>query len=351
MTVVHETPGLIEPTAFTTFGVNVKPRVASPIGFFGTGLKYAIAVLVRLGAEVTVWVGEEPHVFFVDQRTFRGKEFGHVRMRRRRGITARWMATDLPFTTELGKSWEVWMALRELHSNTLDEGGESYRALGKYVLGEAGKTRIVVSSPAYDEAFAALGEVFLPETDRTKREGMQVVDRVSPHAFYRGLRAHTHQKPAIFTWCDFSPLDLTEDRTIKHPHVLNYHVQLHVAASDDRAFIDRVLAADGQTTYEGGLQWEYLAATGTRTFQEACRASKNRSAQRWYSTTHPAPAAPSEDWRLRLLRALDREPEEAGRVAHESKHSLKPLLRQSLKDSGLSVPEELDPSVGGEIPF
>ena len=30
---------------------------------------------------------------------------------------------QLPFTTELGKNWEVWQAYRELHSNTLDESG------------------------------------------------------------------------------------------------------------------------------------------------------------------------------------------------------------------------------------
>ena len=125
--IIHETIGLIDSRAFTTFGINAKPSTNSPIGYFGTGLKYAIAVLVREGLKVTVWIGTEPHEFYCEPSNFRGKDFSLIRMRRQRGVTRKWMATDLPFTTELGKNWKLWMALRELHSNTLDENGFSIK--------------------------------------------------------------------------------------------------------------------------------------------------------------------------------------------------------------------------------
>jgi len=42
--IVFENQGEIDLIAFTPFGVNTK-ETDSPIGFFGTGLKYATAVL------------------------------------------------------------------------------------------------------------------------------------------------------------------------------------------------------------------------------------------------------------------------------------------------------------------
>ena len=57
MPIVHSTPGLIDLRAFTTFGVNSKPNSKNPIGYFGTGLKYAVAVLARHKCPVTVWIG------------------------------------------------------------------------------------------------------------------------------------------------------------------------------------------------------------------------------------------------------------------------------------------------------
>ena len=38
-------------------GVSAKPNTKSPIGYFGTGLKYAMAALVRLGTQPVVWIG------------------------------------------------------------------------------------------------------------------------------------------------------------------------------------------------------------------------------------------------------------------------------------------------------
>ena len=50
--VAFRTPGLIPIEAFTSTGVNVKIH-DNPIGHFGTGLKYAVAVLLReAGASV-----------------------------------------------------------------------------------------------------------------------------------------------------------------------------------------------------------------------------------------------------------------------------------------------------------
>src|ERR1700676_327969 len=104
--VVFENPGEIDAAAIRTFGVSVKEG-ENPIGFFGTGLKYAIAVLLRTGHQVTVTAGLDRYEFGILSETVRGKEFGFVSMNGQR----------LGFTTELGKVWELWAAYREIACN------------------------------------------------------------------------------------------------------------------------------------------------------------------------------------------------------------------------------------------
>ena len=72
--VVFKTPGLIDIRAFTVMGLSSKPNSDSPIGKFGTGLKMAIAVLVRNGIPVTLWIGRTKYTFRKKRIKFRGEE-------------------------------------------------------------------------------------------------------------------------------------------------------------------------------------------------------------------------------------------------------------------------------------
>ena len=103
----------IEPEVWSTFGVSVK-NGSNPIGMFGTGLKYAIAVLLREGRHISITSAGREYAFDVVEKNIRDKAFNICRCN----------GKDLPFTTELGKTWELWQAYRELYSNCLDEGGE-----------------------------------------------------------------------------------------------------------------------------------------------------------------------------------------------------------------------------------
>ena len=103
-------PGEIDRQLITTLGVNVKDA-DSPIGYFGTGLKFAIAVVLRGRGQIRIWVGESLIEFFSEPRTIRGKEFQIVILRENN------IDRELSFTVDLGRNWEPWMALRELWSN------------------------------------------------------------------------------------------------------------------------------------------------------------------------------------------------------------------------------------------
>lgn len=54
--IVFENEGEIDPQLIMLIGVNVKAS-DSAIGFFGTGLKYAIACLLRWGEEIEIQSG------------------------------------------------------------------------------------------------------------------------------------------------------------------------------------------------------------------------------------------------------------------------------------------------------
>ena len=95
--------GTIEPDFISSFGVSVK-NDNSCIGFFGTGLKYALAILMREGAKVTIYSGGKTMRIGTKDAILKGKSFKFVTMN----------GKQLPFTTELGKTWEPWMAYREL---------------------------------------------------------------------------------------------------------------------------------------------------------------------------------------------------------------------------------------------
>src|SRR4051794_443467 len=97
--VAFVTPGLIPLEAFTTFGVNAKPNSTNPFGYFGTGLKYAIAVCLRNGCKVVMVRDGVEYMFFTSQQSFRGTDFDFVRMRKKT-FMGKYTYTKLPFTLD-----------------------------------------------------------------------------------------------------------------------------------------------------------------------------------------------------------------------------------------------------------
>jgi hypothetical protein len=76
--IIFENGGIIERAAIFTMGVNVKEN-AQPIGHFGTGLKFAIATILRNGGEIQIFCGDaEVITFYTQQEVVRGKETAKV---------------------------------------------------------------------------------------------------------------------------------------------------------------------------------------------------------------------------------------------------------------------------------
>ncbi len=242
MSICFYNDGLLDLRFITLFGASKKVG-NSPIGYFGTGLKYAIAVLLREGQKVSLYRGGDIHVFGTVNENIRGAQFRTVTM------------DDQPigFTTELGKNWKTWMAFRELYANAIDEGGSVREK--QTPKPRQGMTIIVVDGQKIEEQFAQRDTIILPR--KTPLERGKNLDRysgASHHTYYRGVRI-CKAKHSLYTWSIRSGCELTEDRTFKYSWEASNQVARHILGSHDKNLIQQCITAE-ISIYEGALDYD-----------------------------------------------------------------------------------------------
>lgn len=270
--IVFDTPGLMPIEAFTMVGLNAKPKSTNPIGFFGTGLKYAIAVLLRLEQKVTIFIGRTEYVFETRREEFREKEFQFVYMRKREGVLSRWRTVKLPFTLEYGKTWEMWQAYRELHTNTLDENGEilDYHSTEVPLLIRTGHTLIIVEGEEFRQAYYDRFKTFLPEGlgERNSTDTIQVLNKPSRHMYYRGMRVFDFPEKveSLFTYNFLGRIDLTEDRTAKYPFMLEMQIAEMYSRSEDKELIKAMYTAP-VGSFERKINFRYVNTPPSSSFR------------------------------------------------------------------------------------
>lgn len=235
--------GLIPMEAVTTMGVSVKEG-DNPIGFFGTGLKYAIAGLLRTSHRITIWRGLDRYDFATSTGEVRGKDFDFIVMTGPDG------PQRLGFTTHLGAHWETWQVFRELYSNCLDEGGE----LSFTVTEPAeGRTTIRVTGHAFAEAARERSKVFLQTAPLYSGALVDIHPGASGGIYYRGVLVAALPRPSALTYNLTTDSVLTEDRTLKSLTQALSHVAYSLARCGDRAVLERALrqpeALEGSLSY------------------------------------------------------------------------------------------------------
>lgn len=223
--------GLIDIRAVTTFGVSSK-EIDNPIGFFGTGLKYAISIILRHGGKISIFRGLEEFKFTVVNEKVRNDEFGIIHMNDQ----------PLGFTTRVGATWEPWHAFREIYCNMLDEQGSA--AAGKLEMNPDTTTIVVSGFPAFEECYAKRNSIVLNDKPLYNYSTLEVRKGPINAVYYRGILAGELEKPARFAYSIIAPLVLTEDRTIKNQyHAMNIICDA-VLQSTDETFIRDFLQAD-----------------------------------------------------------------------------------------------------------
>lgn len=241
--------GLIPMEAVTTMGVSAKDG-ENPIGFFGTGLKYAIASLLRTSQKITIWRGLDRYDFAVIPGVVRGKDFDFIDMTGPDG------AQRLGFTTHLGAHWEGWQIFRELYSNCLDEHGElSFSRVSP----QEGWTTIWVTGENFANSARERDRVFLDGPPLYRGTDVDIYPSQGSGIYYRGVLVGSLGKPGAYTYNITTSAALTEDRTLKDNWYAHYYIAKSLAKCTDRPILERVLCALDR--FEENLQFSEIGET------------------------------------------------------------------------------------------
>lgn len=258
MTIYLGNPGLIDLDTIRVMGVSVKNN-ENPIGYFGTGLKFAIATLLRTGHEVILRRGDKRHHFHAVDTLIRDETFQVVYMDDER----------LSFTTELGKNWEVWQAFRELYSNMLDEGGSAGRAVDP-----THGTVFEVRGAAFTNCYNERKDIFVDTHPVAVVDGLEIHPAPSRYVFYRGVRAMTLPKASVFTYNITSTMKLSEDRNLADAWDVNYHISTRLPSADSPDILSAILRS--RDSYEQSLDMEYCSAPSAA-FTQVCLSHRSNA--------------------------------------------------------------------------
>src|ERR1700739_1155535 len=111
--------GLICPEDLTLIGSSTKRDQTNKIGMFGSGWKYALAWMLRNETKPIIFSGETEIKIDFTVKLHRSNPINV--------ITVDGIETSL--TTEMGPKWTGWMAIREVMSNAIDEGGHTINTI------------------------------------------------------------------------------------------------------------------------------------------------------------------------------------------------------------------------------
>lgn len=237
-TISFITPTILDINAAIILGVSVKTS-DNPIGYFGTGLKFAIATLLRTGHSVDIYSGQDHYSFYSQDQMIRDQLFHLVQVSKNKGIPKK-----CGFTTDLGKNWTVEMAYRELHSNTMDEQGE---VVPDRIQSAYNQTSIIITGPQIGLAYSVRHKIFLNPDPTAKRVPIhknhygEIYTGESFFIYYRGVIGLALKEPLPFTINITQVCTLSEDRFIKEEFYATYWMAHIIKNYEEPEFHNKLL--------------------------------------------------------------------------------------------------------------
>ena len=230
---IFHTDTSIDPRSWQIMGLTSK-NDEDHIGRFGTGLKYAIAIVLRLGGKITIKdnTTDSFYLFETSTQDFRGRDFDVITCN---GIS-------LPFTTDYGKDWAPWQAYRELESNTIDEEGMSF-------FGEPPETGtvITINCEKIEEVARNRHRYFLDESEDPIETLVISKKPVGVFSYTTGIFLKgvlVFQSPKLKYAYNFSSIELTEDRTLRFQYLTMSDLTTAWLKSSEKPLVENLLRDD-----------------------------------------------------------------------------------------------------------
>lgn len=231
---VIENDGEIETSALTLVGASTKDE--TKIGFFGSGNKYAMAVLLRNGIKFDIWSGLRHVDVKTEKVTLRDQTYDRIVID----------GEPTSLTTRMGPDWKIWFAAREFICNAMDEGGFK-RSFGAPVPKE-GKTVIAVSDSnpeiahlcSHYSKYIRNSENVLSISDKEYgRIEILKADDEKLNVYRKGISVIGDLDTKSLFWYDIESLSISEARVFSDEYQLNLRMCKALVETDSAEVIDR----------------------------------------------------------------------------------------------------------------
>ena len=252
--ILIQNDGEIESNSFELIGASTKRDEKGKIGFFGSGLKYSIAYMMRKDIGFKIYSGLTEFDFTTKVEAIKDKSFDRICIN---GIPT-------SYTTTMGPTWtHDWFVLREIYCNAIDEGSCTLIKEIEVVQPSDGKTRIFVELTDslrevianWDAYFADEREplfksepiytCYLGSTDGSHTQPVTIFPKTEGVVYRRGIRVSQNVDYLYDYGAEF--VDINEDRTAKNISALGYATVNLMGQFVSEAYVTSVLRAAGET--------------------------------------------------------------------------------------------------------
>lgn len=243
--------GAVQIGAFSLLGASTKEGDNTKIGFFGSGNKYAIATLLRLGVPFMIYSGLEEIKISTRKVSLGDTEFDQILIN---GETT-------SFTTRMGPTWELWFALREFICNAIDEGGYEFNVVDEVGLIPDVTTIYIELTNEVKDFVDKIDEYILQSEPIAKVDTANCVVDIhegngDSFLYYRkGIRVSPPSTAKALFRYNFSNIDINESRIAPYPWQASHRIELALAETNDRNVIDAFLGAARSDYVESELEF------------------------------------------------------------------------------------------------
>ena len=243
--ILIQNDGEIESNSFELIGASTKRGDSDKIGFFGSGLKYSIAYMMRNNIDFKIFSGENELVFTVSPEMLKGQTFDRICIN----------GKPTSYTVTMGPTWtEDWFVVREIYCNALDEGSCQMVRETENVNPVAGKTRIYIESThklknivenwdAYfsneREPLYQLSSVYTSYLGLSGLQPVSILNKTNGVIFRKGIRVHVSDKQ-LYDY-SFDDVQINEDRTASKSSALQYAFGNMIAMFPSENYITSIL--------------------------------------------------------------------------------------------------------------
>lgn len=262
--ILIQNDGEIETNSFELIGASTKRNESGKIGFFGSGLKYSIAYMMRNGIEFMVFSGLNELSFSTIPETLKEQSFDRICIN----------GKPTSYTVTMGPTWkEDWYVLREIYCNALDERGCQLVKSIDAVHPSSGKTRIYIElTPKLEAVINNWDRYFSDErtplfiskaytsnlgnedgSGQVRVQPIKVYNKTNGVLYRRGINVSERSKHLYDYECEY--VNINEDRTAKGSMFLDYMLADLLGQMADENYVKSIL----RTAQEDEPCTEYMS--------------------------------------------------------------------------------------------